>query len=94
MCANEKKTPTAYDQFVSYVPTNIVKVSVEMTVDCVVQLVELLHKDTFHACVDTYASQSCVTDCPPGETFCFINHRFKATSMKTDLFYFSLWLIL
>lgn len=43
MCANEKKTPTAYDQFVSYVPTNIVKVSVEMTVDRVVQLVTQRH---------------------------------------------------
>lgn len=31
MCA-KKKNPTAYDQFVSYVLTVIVKVSVEMTV--------------------------------------------------------------
>lgn len=45
MCVKKEKAPTAYDQSVSYVLTNVVKVSVEMTVDCVVQLVEILHKD-------------------------------------------------
>lgn len=33
-----------------------------------VQLVEIQHKDTFHACADTFASHSCIRDHSPGET--------------------------
>lgn len=50
-----------------------------------VELVEILHKDTFRACADTVASQSGITNHPPGETTCCINHSLKATSMTINL---------
>lgn len=90
MCAKKKKTnPTAYDQFVSYVLT-VVKASMEMTVNVFVCATGywILHKDTFHACADTFASQSHITDHPPGETVCFINHCLKATSITINLYIF------
>lgn len=50
-----------------------------------VEPVEIPHKDTFRACADTVASQSGITNHPPGETMCYINHSVKATSMTIKL---------